>query len=985
MSSFEVLKGDIVFETTGIEGARLGAEELQRSWSAASKGISSDILAIAAAQERLTIALARSGGRVTGSVAKAEIALRSLQEGQVSAAASADVAGSAFAREGRDIERLGRGALVGSGLVRGLGRAAAFSSTAFLGGAGLVFAVRSFVNVAQEHIVLEGQLRTAVTASGNSYQGYKSEIDGAIAAAEKLGFTEADSVTAFTKLVVATGSVTRAQHLMGLSADIARKYNKSLADSAGAVAKAAGASGATGVLKRLVPAIEKGATASKALEQAQDAVAGSAQNYAHDVAGAHDRASVAIKLEEERIGTGLLPMRRRLDDEISTYLGKASNQRHIQDEVNRAIKDGTEIVHGLVKAERLVAPPIHAIVGALGGLENAVEAAFIVGLAVKAQRAAAAIGSIGTVSRRVRDWIVADSAVEQKALAATGAVAVTTAGEEALTAAGGAAAGGKATTAAEAAAGGVGAGALLRGALGKGARILTKGGELYLVYKGVTFALNPQPGSDGGANRYGGSLSHGWGNLFSDVVHGHLGRVATDTYKGIANEAFGAHYGSSNTIKNPLTFLDVLPAIQGGYLSIAALKGLRPRFTSQADYNGALALLEQALPPKPASTKTLYSGTFPLPGYLSPAQTQARNLALHPNDLGALGAQVAYDNKALAFLETQRSVISGKDYLTKLQAITANRDSYQGQIDQINQAARSKADAARLKAAQKEKAAEAKAAREYASGISIGVTSLRDRAGQELRAQVGHIGTRVIGGKVSATDATFVEPTAEKKLTALLKKEADDQKLSKTDRARYHHLYLVELASEQKDEAAFDTKVTAILKKAQQQEAAKLKTAQSLRDAILGNRVLAAQVAEAMAGTNAVKLKKAQKAELAADLAIFNADVAAEKGLTGLALRTAQTKTYQDQLTYLALKNQTKPADNRGANEAQFLASAQNIIRSYDPNFGQVPALLKQTNTHLFNVAHEARQQTHAVKTLTTKTRFPGSWQGLEWVDGAAG
>lgn len=63
----------------------------------------------------------------------------------------------------RDISRLGRGVLVGTGALSGLGRAASLASGAFLGGAGLTFALTSTLKVAGE---FQQQLQVLQSVSG---------------------------------------------------------------------------------------------------------------------------------------------------------------------------------------------------------------------------------------------------------------------------------------------------------------------------------------------------------------------------------------------------------------------------------------------------------------------------------------------------------------------------------------------------------------------------------------------------------------------------------------------------------------------------------------------------------------------------------------------------------------------------------------------------------------------------------------------------
>ena len=86
-----------------------------------------------------------------------------------------------------EMSRSGRGALAGSGLFQGLGRSVAFASSAFLGGAGLVAAVKSSFSAAE---TFNAQLKAtdqAVKATGGSVAAYRSSLNGLSTAGAKLG------------------------------------------------------------------------------------------------------------------------------------------------------------------------------------------------------------------------------------------------------------------------------------------------------------------------------------------------------------------------------------------------------------------------------------------------------------------------------------------------------------------------------------------------------------------------------------------------------------------------------------------------------------------------------------------------------------------------------------------------------------------------------------------------------------------------------
>jgi hypothetical protein len=65
----------------------------------------------------------------------------------------------------------------------------------------------------------------------------------------------------------------------------------------------------------------------------------------------------------------------------------------------------------------------------------------------------------------------------------------------------------------------------------------------------------------------------------------------------------------------------------------------------------------------------------------------------------------------------------------------------------------------------------------------------------------------------------------------------------------------------------------------------------------------------------------------------------------------------------------------RGANEAQFLSSFAQIVEAYAPNAFPQPAEQSggKTNTHLYDIKHETRQQTKLLSTISKRGRFPAT------------
>jgi hypothetical protein len=1021
---------DIEF-TASTGPAKTGIEELRATFATATAGMSDDALKLQAAQERADNAIIRSHGRVTSSTLAAELNLRKVVAANEDVAVSAEATGGALRTEASEIERVGRGAAVGSGLVRGLGRAAAFSSTAFLGGAGLVYAIRTTIKAQQDHQSALAQEAAALKAAGLDYGEYKDTIDTTLSSLEELsGFSEDDTVAAFTKLVRATGDVGKALKLVDTSSKIARGSGNDLSSVANAVAKAY--DGQTASLRRLVPSLKAGVSGEQAVAQASRQYAGALQANADTAAGAQERLSLAIHKTEVTIGTGLAPVVQTLSNRLTEYLDKANNQKKIQDDVNTAVQDGEKVVKGLADAEKLLAPPIHTAITALGGLEHAVEAAFILGAVAKARKAAVGIGLLQSASIRARTQIVADAAVEERALAGVATQAAETSTVVSRV-------GAYTGTGAAAGAAGVAAGSDTSILKKYGARV---GGPLALAAILASSDL-PSGGAAGGvkANVQSAATYALIGTLVGGPLGGVAGAAGYEITKGgealsnFLGKNFGKYgVGNSNPKLTPaqIKAMSVAVATPGAvsYDQITKLKELsQPPWNaiSPQVYNALFKLWRDANaygPPvpasiatgnahqPPASTQVNDQGVKTSAYILTPAQRRAIGQS-GTQTLSSLGAEDAYDTRAITSLKKRfaEGKVKAKIYASTLIALQNDQASTESQIESIDQAAAAKrtaaankraeagrkaaakekeaadkAAAARRKAAAEAKAAAEKRQREYVSSLSTRASTLGDAATVELRHQIAGVGTQVVNGKVVKTSGdAYQEPTAEKKLIAFLKKESTDQKLTASERERYHHLYIAQLSDEAKDEDDFNKKVATILKAAQKKQADALKLRQSIQDQTLANRLAAAQLAETKAGTNTSGVKKAEIAEIAAYQAQLKVEEQRASKLKGLAKLQAISEELQTKDAIAALQNQIKAGSASSANataqnEQQFLSSAQAIIGSYAPNFAE-----GKSATRLYELVHETRKTNAHLNEIKKSSKFPGTYGSKLAMEAALG
>lgn len=997
-------------------------------------GLMSDqALRAAVAQEKLDRALANHGP--TSLAAKSatlayrkEMAALAAENERV--VVTSDAAAVSIGHEGRSLESFARGVLSASGALKGFSRITSLASGAFLGGAGLTFALREAINASKEHQVSLAEEAAALKAQGINYSAYRGQIADTLRAQEQLtGFTEEQTVSSFTKFLRATGDVNTALKATAIAAKVARGSGQDLDTITTKLVR--GYNGQARGLAGLNIIVAKGAKGWAILEAANTAYANSSQAFANTEAGSEARRNLAIHETTELIGQGLIPGYKNLNTTIADWLDQTKNQKKIQQDVNTVIHDGADVIHGLVDAEKLVAPPIHAIISALGGLENAVELAFVAGIARKAIKAANSIGLIKAASNRARTAIVTDAAVEQKALETTGGVAAGVAAEEAAAGSGAA----------------VGLGGALRGA---GAAGLSALGPLGVAVGGG-YAL----GQIFDAPTNAGSIAQleQWAK-----AGGQKGKLAQQVLDQLNVKAANGQAAGS------LTIADVAQAIAGGFLTVAGVQKLKDRFVNPQQYQAALALAREH-----AGTSTgginvpnTAAGSFTNPSYISPAQQRANALALHPDSLTALGTQLSYDRNAIAFL-TKRfhaGKIDGADYSKQLQALASDEASTQGQITSVEQAAAQKVADARARA----KAKAAAAAKAYRTGISTQTLQLQTevvKQQQQARSTV-HVVTSSSGNVsiVGPSAKQVVDVPGQQKLIALYKKEANDKKLTENKRAQYAKLAAdqddrqakdIEAENKRRDKAVAAAKKALAAKLAGQNEladailqnalasaqlsetqagtnAAALAKAQaaelraqeailaqdkseakhlsglaleqnrsnqyatktaiaqlkqqssggradelSVGDALLANAFATAQLHETQAGTNAAKLKKAQAEELAVYVAQLEQEKAEEKGLVGAALAQKRGEEIATRQSIAELKNATAPAASTGANDAQFLSSFSSIISSFAPNVFPDPHTGKIA-THGFETVNELRGIKGHLADMKKSAKFPGTY-----------
>lgn len=325
-----------------------------------------------------------------------------------------------------ELSRGTRGAIAASGVYAGLGRSLAFASASFLGGAGIVHAIKSTIEAAQESQRVIAQTQVAVTNAGQSWATYGKAIEETALKQSKLSaFSDEQLLGSFSNLVRRTGDVRKAFRLNALVADVARGRNISLQASTQLVIRAS--LGMAGALRRVGIAAKNGATGTQLLQLLQSKYAGAAAAYGRTASGAFDRFRNAIDNVQEAIGKGVLPTLTQLLEKAADWLDNAKNQQAIVSLLSGAF----QALAGAVKLTYTFLRPLIGLAAdfarAVGGWGTAIELAIgaWAGFKVAAitANAAAEVSAIAAAEGTAAAWRAALISTGWGALAAAAGAA----------------------------------------------------------------------------------------------------------------------------------------------------------------------------------------------------------------------------------------------------------------------------------------------------------------------------------------------------------------------------------------------------------------------------------------------------------------------------------------------------------------------------------------------------------------------------------
>jgi hypothetical protein len=296
---------------------------------------------------------------------------------------------------GRDLDRTSRGALAATLRISGLSRALTFASAQFLGGAGVVIALKSIVSEASK--VQEETEKTGIVFGRNArqVQSWAQTLSNSFGVSEAaalqasgvfgnmlrpLGFGEKAAAKMSERLVelaadmASFNNVSPAQVLEALQSGLAgqvrplRQFGVFLSQAR--IGEEAVADGIAKTSKHLTTAQRVQAAYNIILKDTKLQQGDVARNTGSlSVATSKLRAAVADL--EARLGKGLIPALTAYVNKAAAWLSSTANQERIQRELSDTVQAGLGVLKALIGVLQTVRSVTAPLVGLVGGLRNA--------------------------------------------------------------------------------------------------------------------------------------------------------------------------------------------------------------------------------------------------------------------------------------------------------------------------------------------------------------------------------------------------------------------------------------------------------------------------------------------------------------------------------------------------------------------------------------------------------------------------------------
>jgi hypothetical protein len=291
----------------------------------------------------------------------------------LSAASTARFGNSTKTAE-RDLNKMTRGVLAGSGVLSRLGRSLAFASSGFiaasLAAAGVVTAIKDAENLARA----QESLDVAIQHTGGDLGKLRPQYTATAKAAARFGIDQIQATTGLARATVLTGNAAAAQRAYQEALVISKATGKDF--NAVLIATSKGQAGITTSLRRYGILVDSTSSGQEQLNQVMRRFGGQAAANTT----ATERLQAAFTNTLTTIGIQLLPAFEKLAAGLADWLTKMNRSGQLQRDVASGMKTIQTVASPLVKSIKELASAVGLLNKAWNGLKDAQKGGGIKGL-----------------------------------------------------------------------------------------------------------------------------------------------------------------------------------------------------------------------------------------------------------------------------------------------------------------------------------------------------------------------------------------------------------------------------------------------------------------------------------------------------------------------------------------------------------------------------------------------------------------------------
>ncbi len=308
-------------------------------------------------------AIAGSDEQIAATVALERAQARLNRTMGISALAAGGVGKGAQTAE-RDLSKMTRGVLAGSGALGGLGRSLAFSSTGFIAASLAAGGLVSSIKDAEDLSKAQASLNIAIGHTGGDLSTLGPQYEKTAKAAAQFGITEVEATTGLARATVLTGDAAAAQRAYQEALVISKATGKDF--NSVLIATSKGQEGITTSLRRYGILVDTTSSGTEQFTQVMKRFGGQAAANTTATEKLHAAFTNALTT----IGEQLLPTFERLSGSLADWLTKMNESGKLQKDVASGMKLIGDVASPLVGTIKDLAAAIGDLNKAWKGFNN---------------------------------------------------------------------------------------------------------------------------------------------------------------------------------------------------------------------------------------------------------------------------------------------------------------------------------------------------------------------------------------------------------------------------------------------------------------------------------------------------------------------------------------------------------------------------------------------------------------------------------------